>query len=307
MPGRPKNRVSRDPADRERAPRLHRHLPEVDASDLAQHALDEVVVADRDAAGGEHDVRRAGGLEQALAEALAHVGHDAEVERLGAGSLDHAAEREAVRVVDLPGSPRLARLHHLVAGGEQGDARPAVHRDLGEAERRDETQVLRTQHRARPEHDRAGPDVLAPRAHVRAGLDRAKLDPLSRALAELLRHDGVRPARHRRAGHDAERLARSDAALVDGAGGKVRRPRGRARGLPGRGPPPGRRSRPRRSCRRAGRRRERGRPAPGRARGRAPPEASPPALAVATSARMRALASATGIMAAPGIIPGRLL
>ena len=155
--------------DRQRTPRLHRHLPEVDAPDLAQHALDEVVVADRHAAGGEHDVRRAGRLEEALAKALAHVGHDAEVERLGAGSLHHAAEREAVRVVDLPGVPRLPRLHDLVPGGEQGDAGPAVHPDLGEAERRDETQVLRAQHRARPEHDRSGPDVLAAGAHVRSG------------------------------------------------------------------------------------------------------------------------------------------
>ena len=177
MPGSPKNWVPADPPDRERPARLHRHLPEVDAPDLAQHALDEVVVADRDAAGGEHDVRRAGGLEEALAEALADVGHDAEVERLGAGCLDHAAEREAVRVVDLPGSTGLARLHHLVAGGEQGDARPPVHPHLGEAERRDETQVLRAQHRARLEHDRSGPDVLAAGAHVRAGVDRAKLDP----------------------------------------------------------------------------------------------------------------------------------
>ena len=222
MPGRPKNGVSRDPPDRERTSRLHRDLPEVDASDLPQHALDQVVVADRDAAGSEHDVRRAGGLEETLAEALADVGHDAEVERLGAGALDHAAERVAVRVVDLSRATRLARLHHLVSGGEQGDAGPTVYPQLGEAERRDETQVLRTQHGARLEHDRPGPDVLAAGSHVRSGVDRAKVDPVSRALAELLRHDGVRPARHRRAGHDAERLARADAALVDRAGGKVR-------------------------------------------------------------------------------------
>jgi hypothetical protein len=50
-----------------------------------------------------------------------HVGHDAEVEHLGAALLDGAAQREAIGVVDLPRPPRGAGLGHLVAGRQQRD------------------------------------------------------------------------------------------------------------------------------------------------------------------------------------------
>jgi hypothetical protein len=48
------------------------------------------------------------------------------------------------------------------------------------------------------------------------------VDPVPGALAELLGHDGVRALGHGRARHDTKCLAGPDAALVDGAGGKIR-------------------------------------------------------------------------------------
>ena len=82
LPGRPKNVRRPMRPNASGRPGLHGHLPEIDRADLAQHLLDEVVDADRDAAGGDHEVGHRARLQQLRAQALAHVGHDAQVERL---------------------------------------------------------------------------------------------------------------------------------------------------------------------------------------------------------------------------------
>ena len=171
--------------------------------------------------------------------------------RSAPGGLDHAAEREAVRVVDLPGAPRLSRLHDLVARGEERDARPAVDAHLAVAERRDETEVLRPQDGARAEHDgarRGRPRRAAARSR-RARPREAR--PTRRALSAsscgttVSAPGGIgAPVMMRSASRDP--MARRVDTLRPG--GRPRRAAGRDR--PRRGPPRGRRSRPPRSCRR---------------------------------------------------------
>ena len=232
MPGRPKNWVPAIRPDREGAARLHGHLPEVDASDLAQHALDEVVVADRDAAGGEHDVRRAGGLRAGARGGRSRTsGTMPRSSGSAPGALDHrrrarsgSRRRSAPAAAGGPAPPPRRPWRgapRADAGGPRTSAKPS-----------DATRPRSCGRSTEPARSTTapGPDVLAAGAHVRSGLDRAEVDPVPRALAELLGHDGVRPARHRRAGHDPERLAGSDAARVDRARGKIADDAKRARG-----------------------------------------------------------------------------
>ena len=121
-----------DAAHGERPPRLHGDLPEIDAARLLEHGLDEVVIANRDAAGGEHDVGVLGRSQQARVELAELVGHDAVVHHRGARVLDETTEREAVRVVDLSRLADASGLGHFVPRGEDGDARSLAHEELGQ-------------------------------------------------------------------------------------------------------------------------------------------------------------------------------
>ena len=232
---------SRDPADREGPPRLHRHLPEVDAADLAQHALDEVVVADRHAARGEHDVRGArrpgadvpGGARARRARSRGRAGRrrpPRPCRRARSGS-----RRRSARAAGAGRAPPPRRRSRATPRADGActpiSAKPSDARRPRSCGRRTDPAVSTTAP-ARTSSPRAR--TFAPRSTV------ASSTQLSRALAELLRHDGVRPARHGRAGHDPERLAGSDPALVHRSGGKIattrrrtRRPGARSAGLQG--------------------------------------------------------------------------
>ena len=155
----------------------------------ASTSLTRSYAPDGDAARGDHEVRHVGGLEQSRAQVLAAIGDDAEVDDRAAALLDRAAQREAVGVVDLPGLARRAGLGHLVARGEQGHARPRVHGDLAEPERRGEAQFLRPQDGSRLDDEASARHVLTAAAHVDPGGQRADPHAVARALDDLLRVD----------------------------------------------------------------------------------------------------------------------
>ena len=112
-------RPHRDPPER------HRH-----AFGL-ERPLDEVVVADRGAAGGDEDIgAEVAGAADAVGGGLDGVGGDAEIDGLGALVTGQRPQRVAVGIDDLPGAGGLARHHQLVAGGQDGDLRPAAHGKL---------------------------------------------------------------------------------------------------------------------------------------------------------------------------------
>ncbi len=60
------------------------------------------------------------------------------------------------------------------------------------------------------EDEIAGLDVAARAPHVLAELGRLDLDPITVGARALDHHDRVGAVGHRRAGHDADRLARTD-------------------------------------------------------------------------------------------------
>ena len=88
-------------AVRQRPARLHRDLPEQHLAQLVELLLDEVGLADRDAARGDDDVGRGGGGRERALERFRLVAHDAHVDDVAIEARQHPVERVAVAVVDL--------------------------------------------------------------------------------------------------------------------------------------------------------------------------------------------------------------
>ena len=89
--------------------------------------------------------------------ARAHQRH----ERVGVAARDLPAAQDLLGLVDV---------HDLVAAAEDGDPRPPVDQRVRHGERREHAELRRAERRARGEHRRAAPDVLARGADVDAGV-----------------------------------------------------------------------------------------------------------------------------------------
>ena len=179
-----------------------------------------VLLADRHATGGEHEVGDCRPPRQRLAGRVQRIRDDTEVDHLAAEGAQQRRRRELVRVVDLARTERLARHHQLVARAEQRHARPPPHLDLGDSDRGGQPQVRRSEPGAGGNHRLAGLDVLAGTPDVGADLRNLSDHHLvAVAVADLLDHDGVGTRRDQGAGEDArgrawlERFAGRPAAM----------------------------------------------------------------------------------------------
>ncbi len=171
-------------------------------------------LAGGDAAGGEHEVviLRRGGDRAGNLSGL--VGQDAEIGHRGAEAREHRREQAAVRIIERGGRTHRARLDDLVAGREQRDAHAPPHVQRREAERSREREMLGLQPPASGQRDRTAAQILASKARVGAALEARRHDHgVAVAPAILLHEHGVGARRHRRAGEDADRLARRETAL----------------------------------------------------------------------------------------------
>ena len=149
------------------------------------------------------------------------VGDGAEKHRLAAVLRDRRRDDRAVGVVDRGRAQRLAGLHQFVAGGDDGDARPARDGDLRDAAGRQHADLARADDGAGAQQRLAAGDIGAGIGHELPGgsgaadFDRAR----SRRLRVLDHHDGVRPARHRTAGRDRRGRSRQYRPRRRGAAG----------------------------------------------------------------------------------------
>ncbi len=186
------------------------------------------MLADRRAAGG-HEQIGAGGAGGHAAQRGALVGRDAEHDRIAADRRHERAQRQRVRADDLIGADRIAGTHDLVAGREDGDARPPAHAQPRMVHRRRETDIARGQTAAGLDADRADGEVEAGRPNVGAHGDTlAHRHAVAVLIGVLLDHDGVGAARHRSAGEDPHRVARTDLAVeVRSRGHRAGAPQGR--------------------------------------------------------------------------------
>ncbi len=119
------------------------------------------------------------------------------------------AKRQRIGADDLVGADRIARHHHLVAGRQDRDARPAMDQQPRPVHRRGEADVAGVEAPTGREADRAGAEIEPGRADIAAPgcafLDQD--DVAFEPFGVFLDDDAVGPARHRRAGEDAHRLA----------------------------------------------------------------------------------------------------
>ena len=158
-----------EPAEQQRLSRPHGDLPEVQLQAARLQALDDqVVVADRGAAGGHqhvHAVHRIGHR----GDRLARVGGDRQHDRLAAGGAHQGGERVRVGTDDAAGRDGLARHGDLVAGGEDGDARTAMHGQPGMVGGGGQRRCRARSAAGRRGPPLAGGEILAGAADVAAG------------------------------------------------------------------------------------------------------------------------------------------
>ena len=177
--------------------------------DPFQDELHEVVVADRHRAARQQHVARVGRVLDRGGDRPLVVAHDATVDRLAAELL---AQREEHRPVGVADTARLQRaaLDQLVARRDHTDARARVTRHLVDVEARENAQVRGRQQHAAREDELAGLHITTGEPHVLARLRHLDDDVVAVDARPLDHHDGVGAFGHRRARHDANRLARSD-------------------------------------------------------------------------------------------------
>ncbi len=195
---------------------------------LREHGLHHVVVAHADAAARDDGVALGGGLTEHCLQRRLVVGDDAEVDRGAAGLGDGADEHRLVALPDLAGPQRPAVGDQLVAGREHGDPGPGVDEDRSMVDARQHAEHRRAHDRAGGEQQVAADDVVADVAEGVArpnGAIDADHDAIVDPLGVLHHDDGVGAIRHRRTGHDADRLAAAERHVGGGAGRDRRRRR----------------------------------------------------------------------------------
>ena len=182
--------------------------------------LDQVVVADRGAAGRDQDIGAGvAGAADAVGGRLDRVGGNAEIDGLGALGARQRPQRIAVGIDDLAGAGRRARHHQFVAGGEHRDLRAAAHGKFRIVHAGGERQIAvgeaasrGQQHVALAEIDAGGADVPAGHRGFRDG------DVIAVDDGVFLDDDGVGAVGDHAAGKDPHRLAGADRPLERAAG-----------------------------------------------------------------------------------------
>jgi hypothetical protein len=145
----------------------------------------------------------------------------AEEHRLAAILAHRRGDDRAVGVVDRGGAQWLSRLNQFVAGGDDGDARPARDQDLRDPAGRAHADLARADHGAGPQQHLAARDIGAgiryelPRRGGTSDFDRA----IANGLGMLDHHDGISTARQRTAGRNGCGRARQHRPRRRGAAG----------------------------------------------------------------------------------------
>ena len=204
----------------------------VSAPGALHRRLDVVLLARRDAAGGDEEVVRGGRRPSAPRDSVAPVRQDAEIRDRAAEAPERGEKHVPVGVVEPGRGQLLAGGHDLVAGREHRHPQRRADRDLPLPERRQERDVAGREPPPRLERDAAAAQVLAGEPAVGAGLEARREDDGAALQDDVLLHeDRVETRRHRRAGEDAHRPARvgrprrsrGDAARHRQGRGRVRR------------------------------------------------------------------------------------
>ena len=211
--GQAKEAGAAEPAEGQRAARLHRDLPECHLAPRAERLFNIIGLAHRDPAGGDHDIGLVFSPQKGAIQQCRVIPDDAEVDDFHAEPRQHAIQGIAVAVIDQAVRERLAYRAQLIAGREKGHLDIPADLDLGQAHGGQHAQIGGRQPRAFGEHPVAPRQVFAGLAHVVPRLDaRADTNAPGGSLGLFLHDHAVRARRHERAGHNARALAGAEAA-----------------------------------------------------------------------------------------------
>ena len=165
--------------------------------------------AGRDAARGQNQIVIGGGGGDGACELLRIVAQNAEIGDRGAEAREQPGEQIAVGIVKRGARQRRSRLDDLVAGREQRRPARAGARKLGETERRRERHMLHRKPPAGGQRHRAVAHIFAGEPPIGAALKSGRHhDAVAVDAAILLHEHRIGAVRHRRAGENADRLAR---------------------------------------------------------------------------------------------------
>ncbi len=126
FPGSPNSGTPAQQPERERFRRLDRDLPPLQDTEPVEDSLDDVEVADGDAAAGDHRVAGGQRVFHCAFDVRLVVARDAEVHRVGTGGFEHREQHRPVRVTDLTRRERNRAFAQLVTGGQHTDPRRGI-------------------------------------------------------------------------------------------------------------------------------------------------------------------------------------
>ena len=163
-----------------------------------------------------------------LANRLLIVGRNTVEHGLGAGIERLGHQRRGVGVANLPARRQLTRRDQLRAQRDNAHARSGMHLHVRIPCARQQTRARRSHDLAGVHHNIAGMGLLGSRANVLSHLGRRREANVRALVAvtiehvnDLVLHHGIGAFGHRRACHNADRLARADSALKHMARGLV--------------------------------------------------------------------------------------
>ena len=166
--GKADERRAADDSHRDRTSGLDRHPPQHQRAYAFDAGLDVILLAGRNAAGGQEQVVAAGHLLQRVRKRGALIAQNAEIADLAAEPLQHRHQHEAVGIEQLRGLARRSGRGQFVAGREHGDADAPRHVELGATKSRRERHVLRPQALTGLQRDKSLGNVFARGAHIGA-------------------------------------------------------------------------------------------------------------------------------------------
>ena len=97
---------------------------------MAEHLLDQIMVANRCAAGGDQHIGPARAFGHG-AQRIRRIRRYPEIDRFSAAGNDEGTQRETIGTDNLVGGDRVTGHYHLVPGRQQGDTRFATHLEPG--------------------------------------------------------------------------------------------------------------------------------------------------------------------------------
>ena len=223
---KPQIRLTPEQAKRDGLARTHRDAIEQHLALAPDECRHEIVIARRGATTCNDKIALSRGAMHQLGNRLLIVGRNTVEHRLGSCIERLGHQRRRVRVANLPTRRHVTRCDQLRAQRDDAHARGGMYLHARVSGACQQTRARRSHDLAGVHDNIAGMGLLGGRANVLPHLGRRREANVRALVAiavehvdDLVFHHGIGTLGHRRARHDADRLAHADRALKDMARG----------------------------------------------------------------------------------------